>query len=99
MDPAIEFVQEQPNPLVFLLGPKPNTDFLIKNYDPTESPKRIQYFDNSLIFYRLNFQSYTLDTKFSQTVLANTPTDSKKIKGLLSLNWLRKFRFLVFFIQ
>ena len=43
MDPGIEFAQEFPNPLVFLLGTKSSQDYLINVYDTTPIPKKSSY--------------------------------------------------------
>ncbi len=44
MDPAIEFVQEQPTPLVFVLGAKTAHEYLSKAYEETLLAKKPPYF-------------------------------------------------------
>ena len=45
--------------------------------------------------HRVNFRRHQLETKFSEFVKANTPTKTGKQKGLLSINWLNRYRHLV----
>ncbi len=41
MDPVIEFVQEQPTPLAFVLGPKSAYEYLSKVYEDATFPRKI----------------------------------------------------------
>ena len=90
MDSGLQLIQKPPLPLVFILGPKESQDYLIKAYNEITVPKKTTY---PLTFtHSVNFISFPLNTNFYQEIQALT---SKK-KGLINLNWIKKYSYLVY---
>lgn len=81
----MEMIQDNHFPLVFILGTKPISDYLVKGYEESSYAKK----------YPINFQNYQLETKFSHFVKANTPAKVPGIKGLFNITWLKRVKLLI----
>lgn len=92
MDPELEFLKGIPSPLVFVLGSKESQDYLIKAYNETNVPKKTTY---PALTLSIDFRCFPLETDFYQQIQAIAGTNPKKGRGLFSMSWVRKFRFLV----